>query len=97
MDPQQIFGVLLGGTVVCALGAVAEYMREKETFPNYRALGRDFIIGAVLVVFILQVLPESMSNVLAFLPTMKSIGDSMPSMSVGGSVEPDLQVGPARF
>lgn len=96
MDTQRTIGVMFGGLVVAVLGGIAEYTRDKTTFPNYKGLVRDFIIGSILVLFLLQVLPESTSSVLSFLPSIKSLTDSLPSMQ-GGSVEPDLQVGPARF
>lgn len=98
MDSSQVMGIVAGGVFVSALGGVAEYMREKE-MPSYKGLVRDFLIGAVLVVFLLQIMPESMSNVLSFLPSLKGITDSVPSVATmtGGDSGPDLQIGPARF
>ena len=98
MDSSQLVGIVAGGVFVSALGGVAEYMREKE-IPSYKGLIRDFLIGAVLVVFLLQIMPESMSNVLSFLPSLKGITDAVPSVSTmtGGDAGPDLQIGPARF
>lgn len=85
--------MLLGGTVVSALGGAAEYMKEKE-LPSYKSFVRDFLVGAILVLFLLQIVPESMTSLVGALPSfpMSSLG----SIS-GGSFEPDLQVGPARF
>lgn len=99
MDSSQLLGIVAGGVFVSALGGIAEYMREKE-IPSYKGLARDFFIGAVLVVFLLQIMPESMTTVLAYLPTLKGITDSVPSVSTmtgGGDSGPDLQIGPARF
>jgi hypothetical protein len=98
MDSSYVLGIVAGGAFVSALGGVAEYMREKE-MPSYKGLVRDFLIGAVLVVFLLQIMPESMSNVLSYLPSFKSISDAVPSVSTmsGGDAGPDLQIGPARF
>ena len=98
MDSSYVLGIVAGGAFVSALGGVAEYMREKE-MPSYKGLVRDFLIGAVLVVFLLQIMPESMSNVLSYLPSLKSISDAVPSVSTmsGGDAGPDLQIGPARF
>lgn len=98
MDSSQILGIVAGGVLISALGGVAEYMREKE-MPSYKGLVRDFLIGAVLVVFLLQIMPESMTSMLAYLPSMKSITDNVPSVSAiaGGDAGPDLQIGPARF
>lgn len=98
MDSSQVIGIVAGGIFVSALGGVAEYMREKE-MPSYKGLARDFLIGAVLVIFLLQIMPESMSNILSFLPNMKGIQNVVPTVSsmTGGDSGPDLQIGPARF
>jgi hypothetical protein len=98
MDSSQLVGIFAGGVFVSALGGVAEYMREKE-MPSYKGLVRDFLIGAILVLFLLQIMPESMSTVLAFLPSLKGLTDAVPSVSTmtGGDAGPDLQIGPARF
>ena len=93
MNATYIYGMLLGGTVVSALGGAAEYWKQKE-MPSTKALLRDFLVGAVLVLFLLQILPDSMSslvNALPSLPEMPGLG------SIAASVEPELQVGPARF
>lgn len=98
MDTSQVMGIVAGGVLVSALGGVAEYMREKE-MPSYKGLVRDFLIGAVLVIFLLQIMPESMGTMLAFMPSFKGITDVVPSVNVmtGGDAGPDLQIGPARF
>ena len=94
MNTTYMYGMLLGGTVVSALGGVAEYMKEKE-MPSYKGFLRDFLIGAILVLFLLQIVPESMTSLVDALPTLP-LASALGSMS-GGSVDPDLQVGPARF
>lgn len=97
MDSTQILGITLGGLFISALGGVAEYMREKQ-MPQPKGLLRDFLIGVVLVLFLLQIVPESMGTLFAFLPTLNTIKESMPAVPmVGGDAGPDLQIGPARF
>lgn len=91
MNATYVYGMLLGGSVVSALGGVAEYMKEKE-IPSYKSLVRDFLVGAVLVLFLLQIVPDSMTSLVSALPSLPEI----PSFT-GGLIEPDLQVGPARF
>jgi hypothetical protein len=86
-----MYGMLLGGTVVSALGGAAEYMREKE-IPSYKSFVRDFLVGAILVLFLLQIVPDSMTSLVGSLPAFPQFG-----AMVGGSLDPDLQVGPARF
>ena len=97
MDSSQVIGIVAGGVFVSALGGVAEYMREKE-LPSYKGLVRDFLIGAVLVIFLLQIMPDSMANVFAYLPSLKSLASSVPSVGeLTGDSGPDLQIGPPRF
>ena len=97
MDSSSLMGIVAGGVLISALGGAAEYMREKE-FPSYKGIVRDFLIGAVLVVFLLQIMPESMANVFTYLPSLKGLTDSVPSVSaLTGDAGPDLQIGPARF
>ena len=93
MNSTYVYGMLLGGTVVSALGGAAEYWKEKE-IPSYKSLVRDFLVGAILVLFLLQIVPDSMENLMGSLPSLPI--PSLGSMT-GGSLEPDLQVGPARF
>ena len=85
-----MYGMLLGGTVVSALGGAAEYMKEKE-MPSYKSFIRDFLVGAILVLFLLQIIPDSMTSLVDALPIASL------SSFTGGSIDPDLQVGPARF
>ncbi len=97
MDSTSVMGIVAGGLLISSLGGVAEYMREKE-MPSYKSLVRDFLIGAILVVFLLQIMPDSMSNILTFLPSFKGITEAVPSVgSLAGDAGPDLQIGPARF
>jgi len=98
MDSTQVLGIVAGGAFVSALGGAAEYMREKEV-PGYKSFVRDFLIGAVLVLFLLQIVPESMGTLFSYLPSLKGLSSAVPSVSMdlGGDAGPDLQVGPARF
>ncbi len=98
MDSSQIIGIAVGGVLISALGGAAEYLREKE-MPSYKSLLRDFLVGAVLVIFLLQIMPDSMSTVFAYLPSLKGLSDAVPSVGSisGGDAGPDLQLGPARF
>ena len=96
MDSSSILGIVTGGLFVSALGGVAEYVREKE-MPSPKGLVRDFLIGAVLVIFLLQIMPDSMSTLFTFLPSLKTLQNAVPSVELGGDAGPDLQLGPARF
>ena len=96
-----MYGMLLGGVVVASLGGVAEYVREKE-IPSYKGMVRDFLVGAMLVLFLLQILPDSMISLIDAIPTVKNLTDKLPSVGsiTGGGMTdmgPDLQIGLARF
>ena len=91
MNATYMYGMLLGGTVVSALGGVAEYMKEKQ-FPSYKSFARDFFVGAILVLFLLQIVPDSMESLVSVLPAFPNLASI-----TSGSMDPDLQVGPARF
>lgn len=91
MNTTYIYGMLLGGTVVSALGGAAEYMKEKQ-MPSYKSMIRDFLVGAILVLFLLQIVPDSMENLVSALPALPNL-----ATVTSGSLDPDLQVGPARF
>ena len=95
MNSSTLYGMVLGGFVIATLGGISEYMKESE-LPGLKTVARDFIIGVILVGCILQMVPDSMVTLMDSLPTLKGLTASMPSMT-GGSIEPDLQVGPARF
>ena len=96
MNATYTYGMLLGGTVVSALGGVAEYMKEKE-IPSYKSFVRDFLVGAILVLFLLQIIPDSMSSLVDALPVLSALPGVGSFGFVGGAVDPDLQIGPARF
>jgi len=58
--------MVLGGVVISAIGAAStKFVEEKN--PSVKTLGRDFIIGAVMVAMIIQLLPESSSSLIQFL------------------------------
>lgn len=58
-----VTGMALGGVIIASLGAGSTmYIEEKK--PSVKSLGRDFIIGAVMVAMIMQLLPESTTSVI---------------------------------
>ena len=78
----MLMGMLVGGSVISTLGAISVYMMDKEK-PRMKTILRDFIIGAVLVMMLLQIMPETtvslvqgVSNVMGSLPEVASaVGD----------------------
>jgi len=63
---------ILGGLVLCLMSTASVYYVERD-FPKPKALARDFILGAILVMFIMQILPESVSNCMAMLMSFGSV------------------------
>jgi len=57
---------LFGGVALTTMSSVSTYYVEKE-LPKLKSVARDFILGAILVLCIMQVLPESVSNSVALL------------------------------
>lgn len=90
-----VIGMLLGGTVISALGGLSEYVKENQ-FPSIKAVVRDFIIGSILMVFILQFVPsDSIDTILSYIPSFDLT--KLDVSTITGVVEPDLQVGPVKF
>lgn len=64
-----VTGMVLGGVVISAIGAASmKFVEEKD--PSAKSLARDFIIGAVMVAMIVQLLPESSESVINFVMAM---------------------------
>jgi hypothetical protein len=60
-----VTGMILGGVVISALGAASTYFTEGKN-PAVKSVGRDFVIGSVMVLMIMQLLPESSTSVVDF-------------------------------
>ena len=94
-----IISVLIGGIVISLLGTAQTIYIQKEEFQPKGAL-RDFFIGSILVTFLYQIVPESVTGFGSMLKDVK-----VPDFKTftGGASEVkldpdfDLQVGVARF
>ena len=60
-----VTGMILGGVVISAVGAASTYFAEGKN-PAVKSVGRDFVIGSVMVLMIMQLLPESSTSVVDF-------------------------------
>jgi hypothetical protein len=60
-----VTGMILGGVVISAVGAASTYFVEGKN-PAVKSVGRDFVIGSVMVLMIMQLLPESSTSVVDF-------------------------------
>ena len=61
-----VTGMILGGVVISALGAASTHFME-EKMPTVKSLSRDFIIGAIMVTMIMQLLPESSTTIVQYI------------------------------
>lgn len=64
-----VTGMILGGIVISALGAASSQFVENKN-PTIKTISRDFIIGGVMVLMIMQLLPESSTSIIDFLLTL---------------------------
>lgn len=98
-NTSLLVSVLIGGLLISFLGTAQSLYIQKEEFQPKGAM-RDFFIGAILVTFLYQIVPESVTSFGSFLKDMK-----IPDLKTltGGAAEPrvnpdfDLQVGVPRF
>jgi len=87
---QYVIGFLFGGSLISFLGALSTYSVEKKQ-PTTKSVMRDFIIGSVLFLLIMQLLPESSASLLSYITAFSF----MPSLS--SSDDLDIQVGMPQF
>ena len=89
---DYLIGILFGGSLITSLGAVSTYTVEKKT-PSVKSVARDFIIGSVLFVIIMQLLPESSLSVIKYISALIPVGIA----SIPKSDELELNVGIPKF
>lgn len=104
-QPPIMAGMALGGAVISALGAGSTIFVEEKK-PSFKSLMRDFIIGAIMVALIIQLLPESATTVIQFalglVPLSLFQGGSGPGAAAlaamtGGGSEEEVKVGVPTF
>lgn len=81
-QPPLMTGMLLGGALISAMGAGSTIVLEEKK-PSVKSLSRDFLIGAVMVALIIQLLPESATTMIEFLVGLVPL--SLFSMGAGGA------------
>ena len=97
-----------GGFIIGLASLIQQYAtNKKEESINYRAILRDFFIGAFLTATIYMFLPESMDSLISAAtnmipkstPLTQSGGSEVTSASLPETISSDieLQFGPARF
>jgi hypothetical protein len=93
-------GIASGGLLIASVGAAASYYMEKKK-PTVKSIMRDFIIGSVLVLMILQLLPDSIQQIANFIPNVSSFSSSDLVKEFASTVVPsndmEIQVGIPGF
>ncbi len=88
---SMLYGMVLGGIVLSIIGSGSAFLLEKKA-PTPKAVIRDFLIGAVLVAFIMQLLPESSGSLLTSVMAMVPALPTLP-----GPEDMEVQVGVPKF
>ena len=84
----------VGGSLVASLSAISQFTSKKsEEQINYRAILRDFCIGAFLTSALYMFIPESLLT--AGKDAVNGIVSKVVSSSPSTDIE--LQTGPAKF
>lgn len=97
---NYLVGAALGGTTMSVLSAVGTAVLEKKK-PTPKTLARDFILGAVLLVMILQLLPESTGRLIGYVTSLFAVPaalGALPSIvAPAASDDIEVKVGVPRF
>ena len=104
-SPPMWIGPILGGLSLATLSAGSVYYMDNK-LPETKILARDFVLGAVLFLIIMQILPESTSQLIQFacgLVTFRM--PTLPKMSGGAETtspelilaDPEVKVGVPNF
>lgn len=98
---SMVLGMSIGGVVISSVGAIAGYSMEKKK-PTVKSLIRDFIIGAILVLMLLQILPDSAQTLVDTVRSLPSFSSGLMSGGGGSSSgssfgDMDIQVGIPKF
>jgi hypothetical protein len=89
-------GMIIGGVVISCLGAGSTYLLEEKK-PSIKSVGRDFIIGAIMVMMILQLLPESSTYLIEYVLSLIPLSLASTAKIGGGETEVEVKVGVPRF
>ena len=90
---SQVVGTLLGGSLIASLGSISTYSLEKKQ-PTFKSVIRDFIIGAILFMFIMYLMPESTQHIVNLVLTLFT---ASAVAQKGGSDDLEIDVGVPKF
>jgi hypothetical protein len=87
MLPTAVYVLsLVGGILLSGLGALSQKMTDKEV--SAKSVGRDFVAGGLIVLFLGFLIPDSFKGLESMIPSLPSV------VNVGGSGDLELQVDP---
>jgi hypothetical protein len=91
-------GIAIGGVTIAGVGAASTYYMDNKK-PSIKSVMRDFIIGAVLVLLLIQLLPDSIQQIASFLPSVPSVATMVggATETVAASTDMEIQVGVPGF
>lgn len=94
-------GIAIGGVTIAGVGAASTFYMENKK-PSIKSIMRDFIIGSVLVLMLIQLLPDSIQQVASFLPSFSSVatmvgGAAEAAAAVAAPNDMEIQVGVPGF
>ena len=89
--------MILGGVIISSLGAATmHFMEERE--PSVKTVARDFIIGAIMMLMILQLLPESSEYMISVVMSLAPLSlFAKAAESAGDSTDMEVKVGVPKF
>ena len=62
----------VGGTTMTLISAIGNYALDKD-MPTVKTISRDFILGAVLLLLIMQLLPESTTRLVSYIMALTAV------------------------
>jgi hypothetical protein len=99
-NPDFWIAMAVGGSLIAILSTIQQFTKKnQEDGIRYRAIFRDFFIGAFLSTIVYMFIPDSVSQFLSFgSSTLSKVSSSMSGGSSPASLhEIEIQTGPARF
>lgn len=82
--------------MISGVGASSTYFLEEKD-PNVKSMARDFIIGAIMVMMILQLLPESSSYLIEYIMSLVPLSMFKFAQTGGEGEAMEVKVGVPRF
>lgn len=104
VQPPLMQGMVLGGVLISAIGAASTVFAESKK-PTVKSISRDFIIGSVMILLVMQLLPESSSSLIHFIVGLVPLSlfaareraASGGGAAIGASDDMEVKVGVPRF